>query len=249
MPRDTAEVILKGEIHTSESDLDEERELIIEGIDALVIEGEREDAEYGILRSWYSTAMSIVGLVFFDILYTDHRILTDLADAQDADVVSTRESDAELLENAHPAVEVVAALLFYGIFVFSIFWGLITGNTTYGAAYLLASAIFPLYLLRSYEMNQGDDESNRDQIITDRIVEAASDSGRVVAVVGSGHVKAIEERLPEFLDVEVRPPVYGRLSIQHAKEVFIPAFTAYSVLFVGYIILLEVFRTVIAIVL
>jgi len=122
-------VVLKGEIHTSESDLEEERELLVEGVDALVLEGEREDADYGLLRSWYATAMSIVGLVLFDTLYTDHRILVDLAEAQDTELIATRESDAELVENANPLVEVVAAVLFYGIFVGSVFYGLATGDT------------------------------------------------------------------------------------------------------------------------
>lgn len=242
MPGDTSEVVLKGEIHTSESDLEEERELLIEGLDALVIEGEREDAEYGILRGWYGTAMSIVGLVFFDILFTDHRILTDLADAQKADVISTRESDAELLENAHPLVEVVAALLFYGIFTGSLIYGLVTGRTASGAAYLLGSAILPVFLLRWHEMSQSDEESNRDQIIANKIVEATRGRGRVVAVVGGDHVEPIADKLPKRMDLDIRPPSYGRFSIQHGKEVFIPAFTAVSVLFVGYLILLEMFR-------
>jgi len=73
--------------------------------------------------------MSIVGLVLFDTLYTDHRVLVDLAEAQDAELVATRESDAELVENANPVVEMVAAVLFYGIFVGSVFYGLFTGNT------------------------------------------------------------------------------------------------------------------------
>jgi len=79
---DQSQVVLKVEIHTSESDLTEERELLVEGVDALVLEGEREDADYGLLRSWYATAMSIVGLVLFDTLYTDHRVLVDLAEAK-----------------------------------------------------------------------------------------------------------------------------------------------------------------------
>lgn len=138
------QVVLKGEIHTSESDLAEERDILVKGVDVLVLEGEREDADYGLLRSWYATAMSIVGLVLFDTLYTDHRILVDLADAQDADLVTTRESDAELVENANPFVELVAAVLFYGIFVSSVFYGLFTGDTLGGASLLLGAALLPV---------------------------------------------------------------------------------------------------------
>lgn len=242
MATEPTEVVVKGEIHTSESDLDEERELLTEGIDALVIESDREDAEYGILRSWYATAMGLVGLIFFKILYTDHRILVDLAEAQDAAVIPTRESDADLIENAHPAVELMAAILFYGIFLFSVYYGLRTGNTLHGAIYLLGSAILPIGILRWHEMHRRDDEVNRDQIIADRVAGAAEDGGRVVAVVGERHLDSVAEKLPNDIEPEKIEPVYSKYSLQHAKEVFTPAFTAWSVLFVLYLVILEFFR-------
>lgn len=246
MAEDTAEVVLKGEIHTSESDLEDERELVVEGIDTLVLEGDREDADYGVLRGWYGTAMSIVGLVFFDTLYTDHRILSDLATAQNAEVVPTRETDAELLENSHPLVEIVAAVLFYGIFVFSLIWGLATGRTVYGAVFLLGAACLPVYLLRRHEMSRRDPEKNRDEQVADRIVEATRDGGRVVAIVGEDHVDPIAEKLPNYVDLNTVGPVYSMYSWQHAKEIAVPAFTAWSVLFVGYLVLLHMFRIAVA---
>lgn len=235
-------VVLKGEIHTSESDLAEERELLVEGADALVLEGEREDAEYGLLRSWYATAMSIVGLVLFKTLYTDHRILVDLADAQGAAVVATRESDAELIENANPLVEGAAAVLFYGIFVGSVFYGLFTGNTVGGAALLLGAALLPVLLLRWHGMNRSTSELNRDQIIADRITETAEKADRVVAVVGADHMAGVAERLSDEISVEKRPPTYRVYSWKHVKEIATPAFTALSVLFVLYLVVLEVSR-------
>jgi len=49
---DQSQVVLKGEIHTSESDLTERSaSFLVEGVDALVLEGEREDADYGLLRA------------------------------------------------------------------------------------------------------------------------------------------------------------------------------------------------------
>lgn len=101
------EVVVKGELHTSERDLVEERALLVQGIDALVLEGQREDAEYGLLRSWYATVMFIVGLVLFETLYSAHSILVELADAQGPEVYAPSESDAELVRNANPIVEVV----------------------------------------------------------------------------------------------------------------------------------------------
>ncbi|WP_254862269.1 hypothetical protein [Halovivax gelatinilyticus] len=236
------EVVIKGEIHTSESDLAEERELLVEGIDALVLEGEREDAEYGLLRSWYATAMFIVGLILFETLYSDHRILVDLADAQEAEVYATRESDAELVKNANPLVEVVAAVLFYGIFTVSVFWGLFTGDTLGGAVLLLAAAILPVFVLRVHDMERSDDEVNRDQIMANKIVEAAEGADRVVAIVGGKHLDGVVSKLPEEVNAETKKPAYKMYSWQHAKEVAIPAFTALSVLFVLYLLVLEVFQ-------
>jgi len=232
---DQSQVVLKGEIHTSESDLTEERELLVEGVDALVLEGEREDADYGLLRSWYATAMSIVGLVLFDTLYTDHRVLVDLAEAQDAELVATRESDAELVENANPVVEMVAAVLFYGIFVGSVFYGLFTGNTLGGAFLLLGAALLPVLVLRRHGMNRTTDKLNRDQIIADKVAEVAEEADRVVAVVGGDHLDSVAERLPDEITPEKRTPAYGIYSWEHAKEVATPAFTAVSVLFVLYL--------------
>lgn len=245
---DQPRVVLKGEIHTSESDLAEERDLLVEGVDALVLEGEREDADYGLLRSWYATAMSIVGLVLFDTLYTDHRILADLAEAQDAELIATRESDAELVENANPVVEVAAAILFYGIFVGSVFYGLITGDTLGGALMLLGAAILPVFVLRRHGMNRSTDELNRDQIIANKIAEAVEEADRVVAVVGGDHLDSVAERLPSEITPEKRTPAYDIYSLEHAKEIATPAFTAVSVLFVLYLAILELFRWILLLV-
>lgn len=237
-----AEVILKGEIHTSESDLSEERELLTEDCDVLVLEGQQEDAEYGLLRSWYATAMNIAGLVLFRTLYTDHRILSDLANAQGAEVVATRTSDAELVENANPIVEFVAGFLFYGIFSTSVLYGLVTGNTIGGASMLLGSALIPVLLLRYHGMSRKSGSLNRDNIIAEKITEAAEEGGRVVAVVGANHLQGVAAHLPDHIEPQTKRPAYGVFSLQHAKEIIRPAFTAFSVLFVLYLIVLEVFR-------
>jgi len=238
---DQSQVVLKGEIHTSESDLTEERELLVEGVDALVLEGEREDADYGLLRSWYATAMSIVGLVLFDTLYTDHRVLVDLAEAQDAELVATRESDAELVENANPVVEMVAAVLFYGIFVGSVFTASLPGIRL-EALFCFGAALLPVLVLRRHGMNRTTDKLNRDQIIADKVAEVAEEADRVVAVVGGDHLDSVAERLPDEITPEKRTPAYGIYSWEHAKEVATPAFTAVSVLFVLYPVILELFQ-------
>jgi len=236
------DVVLKGEIHTSQSDLDEERQLLVNGVDTLVIEGQRGDAEYGVLRSWYAAAIGIVGLVLFNSLYVDHSILTDLAKAQDATVKHTRESNAVLVENAHPLVELVAAVVFYGVLVFSIGFGLQTGNTLYGAVFLLGSALIPIFVLRQYEISRQDGQKNRDQIIADLVADSARESDRVVAIMGGNHLDPVAENLPEDISYRKIEPTYSIASIQHAREVLVPAFTAWSVLFVLYLAILSFFR-------
>lgn len=91
-------------------------------------------------------------------------------------------------------------------------------------------------------MNRSASELNRDQIIADKIAEAAEEYNRVVAVVGGDHLDSVAERLPAQITPEKRSPAYGVYSWEHAKEVATPAFTAVSVLFALYLVILELFR-------
>jgi hypothetical protein len=229
------DVVLKGEIHTSRGDLKEERELLREGVDALVLEGEESKAEYGWSEGWFSTTSWIFGLVMSNI-YTDNRVLEDLALAQDADVLYTRESNAALLRNAGRFVKWTAALLFYVLFPLSLIIGIVTGQTVTGALVLLLSSLAPLLLLRVYNMRRSEGEENTDQRMADKIVEAAEGSERVVAVMGQAHVESVKERLPENLDVEERDIAYSVWSRPHLEELITPVFTGFSVLFVFYLI-------------
>jgi hypothetical protein len=147
-----------------------------------------------------------------------------------------------LVENAHPLVELVTAVIFYGTFIFSIVFGIQTGNTLYGAMFLLASAIFPIYILRRHEMSRKDDLKNRDQIIADLVADSTQENSRVVAVMGGDHLDLVAENLPEDISYKKIEPAYSKFSIQHGKEILTPAFTAWSVLFVMYLVILNFFR-------
>jgi hypothetical protein len=241
VPGREAQVIIKGEIHTSEADLEEEREIVVEGIDELVMEGQREDTDYGLRRSWYGISMNIVGLILFDILHTDHRVLTDIAKAQDAGVSYTRKDDEELLDNSHPLAEIAGGVMFYVLFGI----GLVVGyrfDADYIAASLLIFAVLgPVLMIRYHEMNRRNPEINRDQQIADIIEQVSKDGGRVLAVVGHKHANAVVQNLPEELNIRQLDPVNPIFSRRHLKSLGVPLFTALSTVYVGYLVLLTVF--------
>ena len=79
---------------------------------------------------------------------------------------------------------------------------------------------------------------NRDKIIADKIMSAHNEGKSVLAVVGEGHLEGIQEHLPDDIDVNVEGPEYNRSSITHLKEIALPVFTAFSVLYVIYLLVL-----------
>lgn len=233
------EIIVKGEIHTSKGDLKEERELLLEGVDHLILEGAEREPNLGLFDQWYAWILMITDYLFARHLYVDKSILTDLADIQDAEIHSTRESDADVVRNSRTLVRVVAGVSF--LFLATVSLGLgVTGHVAAGALLLLISALGPLLLLRMHE--SGRSETGRDAQMAGLIEDAARETrvgGRVVAVVGSAHAKQIPKFLSDDLpDPKVVPPAYGFISIPHFKELFYPGFVSFSVLYVGYSALL-----------
>lgn len=114
--------------------------------------------------------MLIFEHLFARFVYTDHQILVDIAKGQNADIVYTRESDADILTNSHSVVVGIAFVMFYGSICASMFVGLLVGKAS-GAGVLLFAGIGPLLLLRVHESFKS--EGNRDQIIAELIEEAA----------------------------------------------------------------------------
>ncbi|ERG90071.1 MAG: hypothetical protein J07HQW1_00084, partial [Haloquadratum walsbyi J07HQW1] len=105
-------VQLKGEIHSSRGDHNKERELMKEGIDALVLEGTENTGDYGVTEGWFQQA--IAGMFYIlSPLYVSKDILVDFAELQGADVYFTRESDAEVLRNAPFTMRVISASLYF----------------------------------------------------------------------------------------------------------------------------------------
>ena len=107
------EIIIKGEIHTSNADLREEREILVEGVDQLILEGQAEEAEYSLTQQWYGWIMLIFKYLFARQIYVDHTILKDLAGVQEAQIEYTRETDLDILHNSHLLVQLFAVGLFF----------------------------------------------------------------------------------------------------------------------------------------
>lgn len=231
MSGEDTEIIIKGELHSSRGDLAHERKLLVEGVDHLVLEGPEREAEYGLLQTWYAFAMLLTNYLFFRILQTDSSVLEDIAEAQDAEVTKTRESDASVLENSHILARIGAAALFLVLFFAAALFG-IAEIHIYGVPLLIASAILPVLLLRIHESNRS--AGSRDEQMAQLIIDAAEDGGRVVAVVGDDHADPVIDHLPEGIDVVREVPKYPWYSWQHAKDIAYPSFVFVSVLWIVY---------------
>lgn len=228
---DSSEVIIKGELHSSKGDLAHEREILLEGVDHLILEGSKKEAEYGILQSWYEFAMLINKYLFFKILYLDNSILEDLAEAQGGEVLKTRESNASVLKNSHILARIGAAVLFLVLFLSAAIFG-IAGIHILGVPILIASALLPVFLLRVHESNRST--GSRDEQMADLISEAVNEGGRVVAIIGNKHSDSVCDHLPERIDPVRKDPIYPWCSWQHIKDIAYPSFIFISVLWVFY---------------
>lgn len=231
-----AEIVLKGEIHTSNADLKEEREILVEGVDHLILEGKAEEAEYTLTQQWYGWVMLIFQYLFARQIYVNHAILEDIADAQGAEVEHTRETNLDILQNSHLLVQMFAVVLFVVLLTYSIYVGM-SGRVLQGAGWLFASSLLPLIVLRVHESRRSD--RGRDEMIAEQITEAARERGRVVAIVGNEHAKKIPDYLPDDLpDPDVRSPQYPFLSVPSLKGLLYRGFVSFSVLYVFYTIFL-----------
>jgi hypothetical protein len=229
-----AEIHIKGEIHSSRGDYEEERKLMKEGVDALVLEGEESQGEYTMTEGWFQQAKT--GMFYIlSPLYVSKEIFVDFAELQEANVYFTRDSDAEVLRNAPFLVRAISAALYYLLLPTSVVVGLLTGDYVTGAGFLAISFIVPVLLLRWYNMRFQSKEKNRDQLMAEKITEAAEGNGSVLAVVGEGHTEGVLDALTDELDVTHHPPKYSRASREHLRDIAIPVFQMFSLLFTLYV--------------
>lgn len=228
-------VLLKGELHTSDADLREEKELLTEDVDVLVLEQSQSSTDYRLLAGWFYVSIALLTWIS-ESLYHSKSVLVDLADVLDVDVVYTRPDNGAPLETASTTMMFVSAGLFYTLVPSSLWIGFVTEYRLAGSLLLFLGLTLPVLVVRIYNTNRPDSTRNRDQLIAERITEAAEPGDLVLAVVGAGHHSGIERRLPQTVDVETVPPAYDVWSIRHARSIGLPAVKAGFVLFSLYVV-------------
>jgi hypothetical protein len=142
-------------------------------------------------------------------------------------------------------MRVISASLYFLLLPSSVIVGLITGDYLAGAGFLAVSFSVPVLLLRLYNMEFSSGDQNRDEIMAQKIADAAEENDTVLAVVGAGHADGIIDALPNTLNVTYYPPEYGRASKEHLKEILIPLFQVFSLLLTLYLAILWIIVTLV----
>lgn len=238
-------ITIKGENHTSRKDLEEERQLILDDYDAIILEGARSDPEYRAWEGWFHLL-----LLLFDMtvghLYQDKSILIDLAEDTGTEVYFTRESDTDLLRNTPMLVHLFGAGSFYGLVVFSLYKGVLDGLFI-GSLWLLFAIVFPLITIRFYNMKIRRGSSNRDEIIAQQISDAVENHSRVLAIMGDAHTNGVISRLPDEFEIEYHESNTDLLSYESLREIARPTFTMLSEIYFIFFIIFHLFTYLITI--
>jgi hypothetical protein len=231
-----SDVILKGEFHSSQADHLEELDLMQEGIDALVIEGNKDDAEYRATEGWFQQALAGMFYVLSP-LYISKEILVRFAEYQQATLYFTRESDVEVLRNAPKLVRLFSAVLYFLLLPGSIIAGLFKGYL-WGTGVLFISFVLPVLLIRIYNTRFNTAELNRDRIMAQKIEEATDTHETVLAIVGGAHANGVMDALPDEIDVEYHPRKKSGITTEGLWRNLKNGFQMFSLLFTLYLVIL-----------
>jgi hypothetical protein len=203
------EVVIKGELHHSVPDFKQEKEILQEGVDCLVLEKSKEESEFHLRYIWFHALMWMLNNLFFNLIYTKSTILEEITESEGGYIRKTRKSDIEIVQNAPLREELFALAIFLILITPSIYLAIFQSAVKWLAVASLSftfSALAPPLLLRKWESNREDE--NRDKEIADIIAEAMENGGRVVAVVGGDHVDKIQGFLPEWVEPEIYDPKF-----------------------------------------
>lgn len=232
-------VLLKGELHSSDADLREEKALLADGpgVDVLVLEQRASPADSRLLAGWFFLSIALLAWIL-ESVYHPTQGLCDLAAVQDIDVVYTRPDDAAPLETASTGIKAVSAGLFYTLIPGSLWMGFVTRSQLLGSLLLFLGLVLPVLLIRLYNTNRPDGPRNRDRLIATTVAEAGAAGDVVLAIVGAGHLAGVERWLREdpAIDVETLPPAHDLWSIRNARSIGVPMLKAGFVLFSLYVL-------------
>ena len=231
----TKTVLLKGELHSSEADLAEEKALLTGDVDVLVLEGSPPSAGRGRPSGWFSLSVALLAWILAS-LYHPMEPLLDRAEVRDVEVLFTRPDDVKPLTDAPAATKVVSAGLFYSLVPASLWIGFVTRSDLAGSLLLFLGLVLPVLVVRLYNANRPDAAGNRDRQIAETIAGAGDPGDVVLAVVGAAHLRGVEQWLPDDVDVEVHPPAHDVWSASHLRSVGLPALKAGFVLFSLYVL-------------
>lgn len=226
---------MKGELHSSEADLREERELLAGDVDVLVLEQAGSTMQFRAVAGWFYVSIAVLAWLL-ESLYQSKDVLVDLAAALDVEVVYTRADDAAPLSDAPLSTMAVSAALFYTLVPASLWIGFVTRNHLVGSMLLFLGLVLPVLVVRIYNTNRPDGPGNRDERIAETIATAGEPGDTVLAVVGAGHVAGVERRLRTRVELDVREPVYDVWSVRHTRSLGLPAIKAGFVLFSLYVL-------------
>lgn len=231
----TKTVLLKGELHSSDADFREEKALLTDDVDVLVLEGSEPRSGRRLLSGWFSVSVALLAWIL-ESLYHPMEPLVDLASARDVDVVYTRPDDVAPFENAPTTMRAVSAGLFYTLVPGSLWIGFVTQEDLAGSLLLFLGLVLPVLVVRVYNANRPSSPGYRDRRIAETIAGAGGPGEHVVAIVGVGHLHAVRRELPASIDVTVREPAYDVWSLRHLADVGLPAVKAGFVLFSLYVV-------------
>lgn len=228
-------VLLKGELHSSDEDLREEKALLSDEVDVLVLEQSQSPAGSRFLAAWFALSIALLAWILSSIYHPMEGLL-DIAEVRGVEVVYTRTDDLVPLRTASTTMKVVSGALFYTLVPGSLWIGFVTGSHLAGSMLLFFGLVLPVLVVRIYNTNRPDAPSNRDQRIADVVAGAGGPGDVVLAIVGVGHLHGVAERLPDSLDVQVYPPAHDVWSLAHVESVGLPTVKAGFVLFSLYVL-------------
>lgn len=228
MPR----VILKGEVHTSKSDLKEEKDLIRDrDVDFLILEKNKERAKLKLSNVLYLIYFELFSIAM-KIPYVNKEGLEDIANQRGIKVCPTRKNNLEIFKESPLWYDFLSFILSFFLLAYGLFLvyklpnipifirsiDLILINLL-GTIFVFLGMILPVVMARLYEMSNKL-KINRDKKIAEKISKF-SEKGNVLAILGQRHLPNIEENLDKDIS-DKRVSVCKGDKYKTIKEIIFP---------------------------